>query len=269
MTSVAPEARETVSPEARETVSPAARQTGAMGARQLALPLPVARRYGAAEFLPDASNAEALGFLARPEAWPNRRLALHGPAATGKTHLLRATAAARGWPVMEGPQLRGLPALPEGPGLALDDADCAAEEHALFHLLNWCAEQGRPLLLAGRTPPARWTVALPDLASRLRGMAAVGLAPPTDALLAALLRRHFAARQLRVEPGLQDWLLLRLPRTAAAMDEAAARLDRAALAAGGGVTRRLAAAALAGLLDADDDSMEVAAEACPEAPDLL
>ncbi len=39
----------------------------------------------------------------------------------------------------------------------------------------------------------------------------------------------------------QDWLLLRLPRDPAALREAAARLDQAALAAGRRVTQAIAA----------------------------
>jgi chromosomal replication initiation ATPase DnaA len=105
-------------------------------------------------------------------------------------------------------------------------------------------------------------------------MTAVGVRPPGDALLAALLRRHFLLRQLRVDRALQDWLLARLPREAAAMAEAAARLDRAALAAGGRVTRALARAALAELPGFgngadDDDSMSDREAGWPEAPTLL
>jgi hypothetical protein len=50
----------------------------------------------------------------------------------------------------------------------------------------------------------------------------------------------------------QDWLLLRLPRRPAAIREAAARLDRAALATGGRVSRAVATAVLASL-DSDGD----------------
>ncbi|MDO9710478.1 P-loop NTPase family protein [Paracraurococcus lichenis] len=212
--------------------------------RQLALPLPVADGCDLADLLEDASNAEALAWLRRPESWPAGRLALFGPAATGKTHMLRGLAARRGWPVLPGLTIRGWPAVPAGEGLALDDADCVPEEAALLHLLNLCAERGQRVLLAGRDPPARWAVTLADLRSRLRAMTAVMVHPPGDALLSALLRRHFLLRQLRVERGVQDWLLARLPREAAAVAEAAARLDHAALAAGGRVTRALARAAL-------------------------
>jgi chromosomal replication initiation ATPase DnaA len=209
--------------------------------RQLALPLDLPHAF-IGEVLPDASNAEAMAWLSRVETWPNARLAIFGPPGIGKSHLLRQLGREHGWRVLEGHTLRGVP-LP-APTL-LDDADCVAEEAALFHLINACAAARLPLLLAGRTPPARWPVALPDLASRLRATAAVGISEPSDRLLATLLARDFAERQLRVPEAVQDWLLARLPREAAAVAEAVARLDRAALAAGGAVTRPLARAALA------------------------
>lgn len=217
--------------------------------RQLPLPLlSGAAACDPADLIEDASNAEALAWLHRPADWPLRRLALSGPAASGKTLLLRWAGARHGWPVLAGAALRGLPELPaDVAGLALDDADRVPEERALLHLINLCAEGRLRLLLAGREAPARWPVALPDLASRLRGTATVALRPPGDALLAVLLAKHFADRQLRVDPALQAWLLARLPREAAAVAEAAARLDRAALAAGGRLHRGMARAALADL----------------------
>lgn len=235
-------------------------------ARQLPLPLPHAESHHPADLLEDESNREALAWLRRPDEWPNRRLALAGPPATGKTHMLRGLAAARGWPVWGGAALRGLPHVPEGAaGLALDDADCAPEETALLHLINICAERRRPLLLSGRWPPARWPVALPDLRSRLRATSVASVHAPSDALLAALLRKHFADRQLSLDPALAAWLLPRLPREAAAVAEAAARLDRAALAGGGRMTRSLAAAVLRGTpgfsAAAGDDDGIVATEA--------
>ena len=226
--------------------------------RQLALPLDLPPLYRG-ELLADPSNAEATAWLARVEGWPVGRLALFGPEGVGKSHLLRLAAARHGWRVLEGPSLRGVP---EPAPTVLDDADCMAEEAALFHLINACAAQRLPLLLAGRSPPARWPVTLPDLASRLRATAAVGIGDPSDRLLATLLARQFAERQLRVPEAVQDWLLARLPREAGAIAAAAARLDRAALAAGGAVTRALARAALAdwpGFEPVDDVSMEPAA----------
>ena len=158
--------------------------------------------------------------------------------------------------LLPGTALRGLTGLPDRAGdphgfprgFAIDDADMAVDEPALLHLLNAARELGLPVLLAGRQAPSRWPVALADLASRLRATVAVGLRRPEEALLRILLLRLLAERQLGVSQPLVEWLLLRLPRRADAMREAARLLDEAALASGTAVTRTLAAAALAEML---------------------
>jgi chromosomal replication initiation ATPase DnaA len=240
--------------------------------KQLPLPFAPHRSYAAEDLLPDTSNAAALAWLATPERWPLHRLALFGPEGVGKTHMLHATANREGWTLLEGPLLRGLPPPPRA-GIALDDADAVPDEAALFHLINLCAETGVPLLLAGREAPARWRVNLPDLVSRLRATAAVEVAPPSEDLLAALLEKHFADRQLRTDPGFRAWLLPRLPREAAAVAEAAARLDRAALAAQGTkqgrITRALARDCLAPLLDEKDHYVTEPAPVSPTGGTLL
>jgi chromosomal replication initiation ATPase DnaA len=239
--------------------------------RQLALPLPIAASSDAHDVIADASNEAARSWLAKPEAWPLGRLALFGAAGHGKTHLARAAAARFGWRWLDGMGLRGLPA-PAPQGSVIDDADCVADEAALLHVINLCAERGETLLLIGREAPARWPVRLPDLASRLRATQAVGIGAASDAMLSALLSKFFADRQLRVEPDVQAWLLTRLPRDAASLAEAVARLDHAALGMGGRITRPLARLALGALLEGQgvcDDSETVGRLPSPSPAPLL
>ncbi len=215
--------------------------------RQLTLPFPHTDRYDPSAFLHGKANAHALAWLRTPATWPGLRLAIHGDPGTGKTHLLHLFAAEHEATILPAAAIRGLLPLPPHGAIAIDDADTAPEPEALLHLLNTASENQRPVLLAGATPPARWPRTLADLDSRLRAITAVAIGAPDDALLQALLARLIAERQLRVDEPVQAWLLARLPRSCAAMREAAARLDRASLSAGRRVTRPLAAEILADL----------------------
>jgi chromosomal replication initiation ATPase DnaA len=225
--------------------------------RQLPLPFTHEPRFGAADLIEAPSNGEAMAWLASGAAWPQGRLVLWGPEGCGKTHLLHVWAARAGALVLPGGALPREPDRPERPA-AIDDADTAAE-HPLLHLLNAHAEAGRPVLLASRAAPARWAIGLPDLASRLRAAIAVEIRPPEESLLRALLARLLYERQLAVQEPIQDWLLLRLPRTPAAMREVAARLDRAALGTGGRVTRAVAAEVARTMAEWDQPAREFSA----------
>ena len=222
--------------------------------RQLALPFAHRPKFARADFIAAPSNASALAWLDRDGGaqWPDHRLALWGDAGCGKTHLLQVWARDHDALLLPGTALRGLTTLPDhaggAGGIAVDDADMATDERALLHLLNAAREQRLPILLAGREAPSRWQVALPDLASRLRATVAVALGRPEEALLRILLLRLLAERQLAVAQPVVEWLLLRLPRRADAMREAARLLDQAALASGTAVNRALAAAVLDELL---------------------
>jgi chromosomal replication initiation ATPase DnaA len=211
---------------------------------QLPLPFPHQPGYAALDFLPDDSNQEALTWLSRTADWPDRRLAVWGQGGRGKSHLLHIWARQHAGIVLAGQTLRSLDGMPDAGALALDDADTVADERVLLHLLNTARDRGLSLLLSGRTPPARWPVALPDLSSRLRAITGVELLSPGDDLLRALLMRMAADRQLTMGESVQDWLLLRLPRSAGALREAVARLDHESLVCQQPITRSLAARAL-------------------------
>ncbi len=210
---------------------------------QLPLPFQHAPRYDARDFIAARSNRDALAWLETD--WPERRLALFGPGGSGKSHLLHIHVQRKGGVVLAGQTLTDLAGVPEHGTLALDDADTVADETLLFHLLNTARDRRLNLLMSCRAPPSRWLVRLQDLSSRLRATAAVEIAQPDDDLLAALLMRLLADRQLAVVRPVQEWLLLRLPRSPSALREAVARLDRASMAFGSAITRPLAARVLA------------------------
>ena len=207
--------------------------------RQLALDLPFATGRGLADFLPAPCNCAALDAVLRWPDWPAPVLVLSGPPASGKTHLARIWAERADALVLcradladPGRALRRAAAA-EAVACLVDDADAVATdddgEALLFHLHNAVVGRGGSLLLTAALPPAAWPLRLPDLRSRLRAAWPVRIEPPDDTLLAALLVKQFADRQLRVEPAVIGYLVPRLERSFAATREVVDAVDRAAL----------------------------------------
>ncbi|HET8726188.1 MAG TPA: DnaA/Hda family protein [Alphaproteobacteria bacterium] len=221
-----------------------------MNAAQLPLDLGHRPAMEAEDFLVADSNAEAVGWLDRWPGWPAPALAIHGPPGCGKTHLtrvwqVRSRAVAVTAAALADADLTSL--LAATGAVAIDDADQlagAAAERALFHLYNMARDEGGHLLLTGRTPPARWKIDLPDLASRLKAAPAVAVEEPDDALLSAVLVKLFADRQLRIGAEVIAFAVPRMERSFAAARRLVAEIDATSLAHRRPVTVHLTRAVL-------------------------
>lgn len=197
---------------------------------QVPLDLNQRPRYGRQDFMPAPCNADALAWVGAWPDWPGPALALYGPAGSGKTHLLHIWRQASDGVLLQGPEL-DLDGAHElvGRPVAIDRADAVTDPEPLFHLYNMQRDAGSHLMLAARTPPARWTHGLPDLASRLATAPAVGIGEPDDTLLSALILKYANDRQLDLTQAAFSYLLPRMERSFAGVQDIVQRLDRAAL----------------------------------------
>lgn len=215
-----------------------------VGPRQLALAFAFGDSFAREDFVAGPSNASALALIERWPDWPSRTMVLVGPEGSGKSHLAAIWAEGSGARFVAGRALAldDVPAQLATGALVLEDLrPGGCDERAVFHLLNLVREQEAYVLISAATPPASWPIALPDLASRLRAVPTVTLAPPDDALLRALLVKLFADRQLSVDEGLVTFLTSRIERSFAAARAAVDLLDREALRLRRPVTKALAA----------------------------
>mgnify|MGYP000182789881 FL=1 len=214
---------------------------------QMAFDLPVRSATGREDFFVSPSNAVAVAQIEAWRDWPQRKLVLVGPEGAGKTHLAHVWADASGARIVAAGDLAGagIEALATLGAVAVEDADRIAgdraAEEALFHLHNLILAEGGTLLLTARTAPRLWPLTLPDLRSRLEATASATLEAPDDALLAAVLVKLFADRQIAVPPRLISYLVGRMDRSFAAAQALVADLDRRALETGRKISERLAA----------------------------
>ena len=114
------------------------------------------------------------------------------------------------------------------------------DEVQLFHLWNRLSEREGGMLLTATLPVAGWELRLPDLRSRLLTAWPVHIGAPDDELLAALLVKQLADRQIRAGTDIVDFLVRRIERSFAAARAVVQSLDRASLRARRPVTMPLA-----------------------------
>lgn len=216
-----------------------------MMAEQLGLDLPGIPALGREDFLVAPSNALAVALIDAWPGWQAGKLVLTGPHGSGKTHLAHVWAARSGATLLPARRIAGadIPALATGP-VAVEDvpgiAGQEAAETALFHLHNLALANGHTLMFTGAAPLAAWPLALPDLKSRLQGAASAELAPPDDTLLAAVLAKLFADRQITPPASVIAYLVPRIDRSFAAARNIVERLDRASLGKRKPINRHLA-----------------------------
>ncbi len=220
------------------------RMDHSFGPRQLVLALDHAVSFAREDFLRGPSNAAALTLIERWPDWPDRIMALVGPEGSGKSHLAAIWAETTGARVLSAKLLpeTDLPSAFATGALVLEDLDAAdLDERALFHLINLAREERACVLLTSRTAPTSFQVGIRDLASRLRALPSVALAPPDDDLLRSLIVKLAADRQLSVDEPLVNYLANRIERSFTGARAAVVRLDEEAMRQHRPVTRALAA----------------------------
>lgn len=191
------------------------------------------------------TNAPVCAAVAAIVAGHGQRLYLHGPRATGKTHLLQAACRA----ISDAGQrcayvpLRHMAAQAHAllPGMQMLDCVCLDDvgaiagdreaEIALVGLIDGLRARNGRLLVGDRFPVTALPLKLADLASRLSGCATHKLVELDDADKKQLLVSGAAQRGLQLPDATARYLLRRVARDVPSLMAALARLDAASLAA--------------------------------------
>jgi hypothetical protein len=177
---------------------------------QIALPLDWPQAADDDRFLVADANRDAFEHFRAWSMWPVKATILTGPRRSGRTLLGRAFCARVG-------------------GLLIDRAEHHDEE-AVFHAWNAAQESKRPLVLIVDSVAPDWSVALPDLRTRLAVTPVARIAQPDDVLFKGLLRLLFADRGLHIADEPLRFISDRVERSYYNAERIVEAIDRFAIA---------------------------------------
>ena len=190
------------------------------------LPFDFAHRpyLGRDDFIKAPCNSEALDLIELWPQWPSFALCIYGPEHCGKTHLTHifeeivATKTHSPYPL---PRMEAKDInidiihllFDKNKCLVVENINSEINEEALFHLFNLYRDQGGFILFTSNVAPARLSIKLADLSSRLKMIPAIGINEPDDELLSALIIKLFMDRQITVSREIINYILVNMQRS--------------------------------------------------------
>lgn len=194
---------------------------------QIALPFAWPADEDERDFIVSDANRLAVRHFEHWALWPVMASVLTGPRKSGRSLLGRIFAAKTG-------------------GRLIDNADRHNEE-ALFHAWNAAQADRKPLLLVADEPPARWSIRLPDLRSRLLATPQVAIGDPDTVLIGGLIEKLLVARGLNAPAEVVRYLVPRIERSYIAIGRIVDAIDELALERRQRITVPIARMALAAI----------------------
>ncbi len=199
---------------------------------QLTLQFDLRQALSGEDFLVSECNQAAVGWIDAWPDWPAPALVIVGPSGSGKSHLAAVFAARSGAREVTSDEFGDVaPKIDSDIIVENVDADWNSQtEEALLHLYNAANENGNRILFTAQQAPVRWNIQLPDLRSRLNAAPVVEIGPPEDTLIAAILVKMFADRQVKVSHEVIAYTISRMERSFQAARKIVQLSDQKALA---------------------------------------
>ena len=176
------------------------------------------------DFIKSPCNAEALEMIELWPHWQQFGMCIYGSEHCGKTHLAHIFSEIVSQkrnspfpvPLIEASEVTSeiiADLFAYDQCLIVENLNNEIDERAFFHLINTYRDNNGFILFTSVLPPARIKYSLPDLASRLNMLPAIGICEPDDELLSALIIKLFMDRQITISKEIMNYILMNMQRS--------------------------------------------------------
>jgi chromosomal replication initiation ATPase DnaA len=197
---------------------------------QYALGLSLPAIFSDRNFVVSGCNQDAHQWIMSWPKWPAHGFILTGPKACGKSHLAHIWAQQSHASIIPAHELTESHLTDIAHHLVIEDIETITSQEVLLHAYNITRERNHSLLMTCHAPAQQLPFTLADLTSRLLSLPSAAIQTPDDLLIAAILRKQFADRQLKIDDDIIAYLLPRIDRSFIEIKNLIEALDHAALA---------------------------------------
>ena len=191
------------------------------------------------DYIVTSCNRDAYNWVVRWPDWPSHRLLIVGAPSSGKTHLATLWSQRSQALLLNGAELHEQTIadyVNDERALAIDGIEQVKDEESLLHVINACANAGRPLVMTAVSDVATLPFTLKDLTSRLQMSLITHIGQPDEVMLHALLTKLFSDKQIKVSNEVMNYLVTRMERSFSAAYYWAELLDEESLRTKRGIT---------------------------------
>jgi chromosomal replication initiation ATPase DnaA len=201
------------------------------------------------DFMISDCNKSAVDLVQLWPNWPAHGAIIVGAPASGKSHLAAIWAEKAGAITIKAEALSNLleKTMATNKSVVVENIQKLNDEQSLFHLYNFCREEGHDILCTSTILAKNLELTLADLRSRLLCLPVCEIGPPDEILLKTIMAKQFADRQILVEPNVINFLVNRMERSFQTAKNLVKALDKASLSHKRRITKPLAKTVLESL----------------------
>ena len=167
------------------------------------------------DFFVSKCNYFAFNLIESWPKWEKNVLNIYGEKFSGKSHLSEIFKKKNNAIIIKSDEINNnfFNKIRFHENIILDNLDYISDEKILYSIFNFAEQYNKYLIINSINPIDSIDFTLPDLKSRLKNCIFAQIEKPDDDMIFALVLKHFADRQIKIEKKIIEYITKRIERS--------------------------------------------------------